>query len=80
MGSEPYEANLLVVALKETLKQNKTKCYNCDKLGHLRKDCRKNRMKEKKKRNLPRMYVLAVKRGNIGLMNVNQSGTKKGNL
>lgn len=44
VGSEPYKANLLAMALKDTLKQNKTNCYNCGKFGYFRKDCRKDRL------------------------------------
>ncbi|XP_067583138.1 endogenous retrovirus group K member 9 Gag polyprotein-like isoform X2 [Pseudorca crassidens] len=40
IGSPTY-ANLLAAAITGGLKDNRTKCYNCGKYGHMRRDCRK---------------------------------------
>ena len=53
IGSEPYKANLLATALQDSYKQNLTKCFNCGKLGHVKKDCKKEKKKDKDKSKPP---------------------------
>lgn len=43
IGSLPHHAHLLASALKDGLQGSTQKYYNCGKLGHFHKDCKKNK-------------------------------------